>query len=58
MHWAAHGQTAAEVIVTRAYATQPNLGLTTYGGDLPRKTDVSIARKKSSKKTLKERTDD
>jgi hypothetical protein len=32
MHWAAHGQTAAEVIVRRADSTQPNMGLTTWTG--------------------------
>ncbi len=44
MHWAAHGQTAAEVIHRRADASQPNMGLTTWDGDRPRKTDVSIAK--------------
>ncbi|HMR04447.1 MAG TPA: RhuM family protein, partial [Polyangiaceae bacterium] len=28
MHWAVHGQTAAEVISARADSTQPNMGLT------------------------------
>jgi hypothetical protein len=28
MHWAVHGQTAAEVISARADATLPNMGLT------------------------------
>ncbi len=44
MHWAAHGQTAAEVIHARADASQPNMGLTTFDGERPRKTDVSIAK--------------
>ena len=44
MHWAAHGHTAAEVIHLRADASQPNMGLTTWDGDRPRKTDVSIAK--------------
>lgn len=44
MHWAAHGQTAAEVIVQRADATKPHMGLTTWAGDRPRKTDVAIAK--------------
>lgn len=44
MHWAAHGQTAAEVIHRRADASQPNMGLKTWDGDRPRKTDVSIAK--------------
>lgn len=44
MHWAAHGHTAAEVIHLRADASLPNMGLTTWDGDRPRKTDVSIAK--------------
>lgn len=44
MHWAAHGQTAAEVIHSRADSSLPNMGLTTWDGAKPRKTDVSIAK--------------
>ena len=44
MHWAAHGQTAAEVIHRRADAGQPHMGLTSWAGNRPRKTDVSIAK--------------
>ena len=44
MHWAAHGQTAAEVVHARADASLPNMGLTTFDGDRPRKADVSIAK--------------
>ena len=44
MHWAAHGHTAAEVIHGRADASQPNMGLTSWTGDRPRKTDVAIAK--------------
>ena len=44
MHWAAHGQTAAEVIAHRADAAKPNMGLTSWSGRLPRKTDVAIAK--------------
>jgi hypothetical protein len=40
MHWAAHGHTAAEVIARRADSTQPNMGLTTWTGSRPRRTDV------------------
>jgi hypothetical protein len=39
MHWAAHGQTAAEVVVRRADSTQPNMGLTTWTGSRPRRDD-------------------
>ena len=44
MHWAAHGHTAAEVIHARADASQPNMGLSSWDGSRPRKTDVSIAK--------------
>jgi len=44
MHWAVHGQTAAEVIHSRADASQPHMGLTTWDGPRPRKADVSIAK--------------
>ena len=44
MHWAAHGHTAAEIVHRRTDASQPNMGLTSWSGDKPRKTDVSIAK--------------
>ena len=44
MHWAAHGHTAAEVIVARADAAKPNMGLTSWTGEAPRKADVAIAK--------------
>src|SRR5580658_6029360 len=44
MHWAAHGQTAAEVIVRRADSSRPNMGLTTWAGGKPRRTDAGIAK--------------
>jgi len=45
MHWAAHGQTAAEVIHARVDARQPFMGLkTTRPGGIIRKEDVSIAK--------------
>lgn len=37
MHWAVHGQTAAEVIHARAKATQPSMGLTSWKGAKPKK---------------------
>lgn len=47
LHWAIHGQTAAEVIVARADADKPNMGLTTWK-DAPRgkiqKFDVVVAK--------------
>ncbi|WP_029463095.1 virulence RhuM family protein [Serpentinimonas barnesii] len=44
MHWAITGQTAAEIIHTRADKNQPNMGLTNWRGGKVRKTDVSIAK--------------
>ncbi|MEQ1628603.1 MAG: virulence RhuM family protein [Nitrospira sp.] len=45
MHWAAHGQTAAEVIHGRVDAARPFMGLkTTRPGGIIRKEDVSIAK--------------
>lgn len=44
MHWATHGHTAAELIVKRADASQPNMGLTTWQGTHPRKADAEIAK--------------
>jgi hypothetical protein len=44
MHWAAHGQTAAEVISQRADASLPHMGLTSWEGSRPRKSDVGMAK--------------
>ncbi|MBI4683780.1 MAG: virulence RhuM family protein [Nitrospirae bacterium] len=52
MHWAAHGHTAAEVIYGRADAAKPNMGMTTWLGDKPRKTDAEIAKNYLNEKEL------
>lgn len=44
LHWAITGQTAAEVVQSRADASQPNMGLTSWRGNRIRKGDVSIAK--------------
>jgi hypothetical protein len=45
MHWASHGHTAAEVIVERADAAKPFMGLqTTRPGGIVRKDDVTTAK--------------
>jgi hypothetical protein len=44
MHWAITGQTAAEIIHSRADADKPNMGLTNYRGAKVRKQDVTIAK--------------
>lgn len=44
MHWAVHGQTAAEVVHHRADASKPNMGLTNWSGDRIRRDEVAIAK--------------
>ena len=44
LHFAAHGQTAAEVIYARADADRPFMGLTSFAGDVPAKKDIGIAK--------------
>lgn len=44
MHWAAHGHTVAEVVAERADAAKPNMGLTSWTGSKPQKSDVTIAK--------------
>lgn len=44
LHFAATGKTAAELIRERADASQPNMGLTTWKGEIVRKGDVTIAK--------------
>jgi len=44
LHFAISGKTAAELIVERADATQPNMGLTSWKGAKVRKGDVTIAK--------------
>lgn len=44
LHFAATGQTAAELIHSRADASQPNMGLTVWKGEIVRKGDVTVAK--------------
>lgn len=43
-HWAIHAHTAAEIIVERADAAKPNMGLTHWTGESIKKQDVMIAK--------------
>lgn len=52
MHWAAHGQTAAEVIYGRADASKPNMGMTNWSGEKIRKNEVAIAKNYLNDKEL------
>jgi len=44
IHWAAHGHTAAEVIIGRADASKPNMGLTSWTGAKPTLADAEVAK--------------
>lgn len=52
MHWAAHGETAAETIYSRINATKPNLGLTNFKGDKPTKQEIEAAKNYLNKEEL------
>ena len=52
MHWAAHGNTAAEIIYTRIDATKPNLGLTNFKGKKPTQQETEIAKNYLNEKEL------
>lgn len=44
MHWAAHGQTAAEIIHGRADASKPNMGMTNWVGGKISRPEAEIAK--------------
>ena len=44
LHWAITGNTTAEIIQQRADNNQPNMDLTNWRGEKPRKQDVAIAK--------------
>ncbi|MEG2886586.1 MAG: virulence RhuM family protein [Aurantimicrobium sp.] len=44
LHFAAHGQTAAEVVFERADSSAPNMGLTSFSGSKPLKSEVATAK--------------
>ncbi|MBX3042720.1 MAG: virulence RhuM family protein [Candidatus Kapabacteria bacterium] len=44
LHWAAHGHTAAEIIFERANSELPFMGLTSFKGRKPTKSEISIAK--------------
>ena len=53
LHYATHGNTAAEVIYNRADSDKEFMGLTTFSGDFPTKKDVSIAKNYLTETELK-----
>ncbi len=53
LHYAAHGNTAAEVIFKRANADAPMMGLTSFKGDHPTMRDAQIPKNYLSENELK-----
>lgn len=52
MHWAVHGQTAAEVIYQRIDSKKPNLGLTNFKGNKPTRKETEVAKNYLNEKEL------
>ena len=44
MHWSAHGKTAAEKIYFSADSSKPNMGLTTFKGSSPTRSEALVAK--------------
>lgn len=44
MHWASHGETAAETVYKRVDASKEHIGLTHFKGEIPNKKEVEIAK--------------
>ena len=53
MHWAVHGNTAAEIVYERANSAKPNMGLTNFKGSKPTKQEAEIAKNYLSEDELK-----
>jgi len=44
MHWASHGETAAEIVYKRVDSSKEHIGLTNFKGEIPTKKEVEIAK--------------
>lgn len=53
MHYATHGNTAAEVIYNRVDSNKENIGLTSFKGDIPTKHETEIAKNYLTEEELK-----
>lgn len=52
LHYAAHGQTAAEVVYTRADSEKEFMGLTSFSGKFPTMKDIGVAKNYLTAKEL------
>ena len=53
MHYAVHGNTAAEVIFNRVDSSKENIGLTNFKGSMPTRAETEIAKNYLSEEELK-----
>lgn len=44
MHWASHGETAAETIYKRVNSSKEHIGLTSFKGEIPTRKETEIAK--------------
>ena len=54
LHYAVHGKTAAELIVSRVDSEKENMGLTTYAGSYVLQSDVTVAKNYLSRDELED----
>ena len=52
MHYAVHGNTAAEIIFNRVDSNKENIGLTNFKGNMPTRSETEIAKNYLSEKEL------
>ena len=52
MHYAVHGNTAAEIIFNRVDSNKENIGLTNFNGNMPTRSETEIAKNYLSEKEL------
>ena len=53
MHFAVHGNTAAELIYNRVNSKKENIGLTNFKGDVPTKSETEVAKNYLTEEELK-----
>jgi hypothetical protein len=52
MHFATHGKTAAEIVYERASSSKTHMGMTSFNGEKPTKSEAGIAKNYLSEKEL------
>jgi hypothetical protein len=52
MHWASHGETAAETVYKRVNSSKEHMGLTNFKGEIPSKKEAETAKNYLTKDEL------